>query len=221
MFPWLLLLLLFLFQSRFKPKHLRHPTIQENRFVILIILLKWHHITICYEPLQSCIIHSSPNVSISTATHLSTYPHKKCRGKRKKEKFGREKSIRLLRIHFCQLFLTSFSCHKQLLKWRQIYNVKHKKTCQKVEDTEQGKKRSLELEGSLVIIQVHRHTSQLSKLRPMSSGEPHSSSQLEPAPGLEPSGSKAPQAKKFFKTPKYHEVYQKKILKSKDFVTSC
>lgn len=146
----------FYFNSRVKPKPLRHPTIQENRCVILITLLKWHHVTICYEPLQSCILHTSLNINIAKATYPSTHPPKKYRGKRKKEKFGRKKK-KVLGCSKC-IYVNYFPPLSHVINSFESgdkFIILNTKTFQKAVHTEQGKRRtqiSLEPEGSLLII---------------------------------------------------------------------
>lgn len=153
----------FYFNSRVKPKHLRHPTIQESRCVILITLLKWHHITICYEPLQSCILHSSLNINIAKATHPSTHPPKKISGEEEEREVWQKKKV--LGCSEC-IYVNYFPPLSHVINSYESgdkFIILNTKTFQKVVDAGQGKRRtqiSLELERSLLIIPSSHFTAE-------------------------------------------------------------
>lgn len=91
----------FYFNSRVKPQHLRHPTIQENRCVIYNNppkMAPYNHLLWTLAVLHALLSSEYQYRKSHPPVHP---PPKKYRGKRRKEKFGRKKSIRLLRMHLC------------------------------------------------------------------------------------------------------------------------
>lgn len=103
--------------------------------------------TPCNRLLWTLAILRSPliselSVSLQPPTRPTTPPKKNVGGREGKRSLAGKNGIRLLRIHFCLLFLTSFSSYKQLLKWGQIHNIRYEIHARKWKIQSRGKEDS-------------------------------------------------------------------------------